>query len=118
MWYVMAPAPHCVSALFLPAACALFSGWAGTGYRRHPSRSEIMKTVVHYKVGPYLPLVETWIHGQIANLKRYQPSTYISMDTCVDDGLQLGNLLKRKEPRPKVIGTADRPAFIQRGTVS
>ncbi len=43
---------------------------------------------------------------------------YISMDTCVDDGLRLGNLLKRKEPRPKVIGTADRPAFIQWGTVS
>ena len=35
-----------------------------------------MKTVIHYKVGPYLPITETWIYGQIKNLKRYKPIVY------------------------------------------
>jgi len=35
-----------------------------------------MKTVIQYKAGPYLPITETWIHGQIKNLKRYQPIVY------------------------------------------
>lgn len=35
-----------------------------------------MKTVVHYKAGPYLPITETWIYGQIKNLRRYQPIVY------------------------------------------
>jgi len=35
-----------------------------------------MKTVIHYKAGPYLPITETWIYSQIINLKRYQPVIY------------------------------------------
>jgi len=35
-----------------------------------------MKRVVHYKAGPYLPITETWIYGQIKNLKKYQPIVY------------------------------------------
>lgn len=35
-----------------------------------------MKTVIHYKGGPYLPITETWIYGQIKNLRRYQPIVY------------------------------------------
>jgi len=34
-----------------------------------------MKTVIHYG-GSYLPITETWIYGQIKNLKRYQPIVY------------------------------------------
>ena len=35
-----------------------------------------MKTVIHYKADSYLPITETWIYGQIKNLKRYQPIVY------------------------------------------
>jgi len=35
-----------------------------------------MKTVIHYKAGSYLSVTETWIYGQIKNLKRYQPIVY------------------------------------------
>lgn len=35
-----------------------------------------MKTVIHYKAGSYLPITQTWIYGQIKNLKRYQPIVY------------------------------------------
>ncbi|MGB7533080.1 MAG: glycosyltransferase [Halobacteriota archaeon] len=35
-----------------------------------------MKTIVHYKAGPYLPITETWIYGQIRNLRRYLPIVY------------------------------------------
>lgn len=35
-----------------------------------------MKTVVHYKAGPYLPITQTWLYGQIKNLRRYQPIVY------------------------------------------
>lgn len=35
-----------------------------------------MKTVIHYKVGAYLSITETWIYGQIKNLKRYKPIVY------------------------------------------
>ena len=35
-----------------------------------------MKTVIHYKTGSYLPITETWIYGQIKNLKRYRSIVY------------------------------------------
>ena len=35
-----------------------------------------MKTVIHYKSDPYLPITETWIYGQIKNLKTYKPVVY------------------------------------------
>ncbi len=35
-----------------------------------------VRTVIHYKSGPYLPLTENWIYGQISNLKRYKPIIY------------------------------------------
>lgn len=35
-----------------------------------------MRTVIFYKTGPYLPITETWIYGQLKNLKRYQPIVY------------------------------------------
>lgn len=35
-----------------------------------------MKTVIHYIAGSYLSVTETWIYGQIKNLKRYQPIVY------------------------------------------
>jgi len=35
-----------------------------------------MKTVIHYKWGPYLPITEAWIYGQINNLKKYRPIVY------------------------------------------
>jgi colanic acid/amylovoran biosynthesis glycosyltransferase len=35
-----------------------------------------MKTVIHYIAGPYLSITETWIYGQIKNLKKYQPIVY------------------------------------------
>jgi colanic acid/amylovoran biosynthesis glycosyltransferase len=35
-----------------------------------------MKTVIHYKAGPYLPITKTWLYGQIKNLRRYQPIVY------------------------------------------
>lgn len=35
-----------------------------------------MKPILHYKAGPYLPITETWIYGQIKNLKRYKPIVY------------------------------------------
>lgn len=35
-----------------------------------------MKRVVHFKLDPYLSITETWIYGQIKNLKRYQPIVY------------------------------------------
>ena len=35
-----------------------------------------MKTIIHYKSGLYLPITETWIYGQIKNLKKYQPIIY------------------------------------------
>jgi len=31
-----------------------------------------MRTVVHYKNGPYLATTETWIYGQIRNVQRYK----------------------------------------------
>jgi colanic acid/amylovoran biosynthesis glycosyltransferase len=34
------------------------------------------KTVVHFKGGIYLPLTNTWIYGQIANLRRYRPIVF------------------------------------------
>lgn len=34
-----------------------------------------MKAVIHYG-GSYLPITQTWIYGQIKNLKRYQPIVY------------------------------------------
>ena len=34
-----------------------------------------MRTVIHYG-GSYLSITETWIYGQIKNLKRYQPIVY------------------------------------------
>ena len=35
-----------------------------------------MKKVIHYIAGSYLPITETWIYGQIKNLKKYQPIIY------------------------------------------
>jgi colanic acid/amylovoran biosynthesis glycosyltransferase len=35
-----------------------------------------VKTVIHYKSGSYLPITETWIYGQISNLKRYKSIVY------------------------------------------
>lgn len=35
-----------------------------------------MKTVIHYKAGSYLSVTETWIYGQIKNLKSYRPIVY------------------------------------------
>jgi len=35
-----------------------------------------MKAIVHFITGPYLPITETWIYGQINNLKRYKPIIY------------------------------------------
>jgi len=35
-----------------------------------------MRTVIHYKAGPYLPITENWIYSQIANLKSYRPIVY------------------------------------------
>lgn len=39
----------------------------------------IMKTIVHYKNGTYLPITENWIYGQIKNLTQYKPIVY-----CLD----------------------------------
>ena len=35
-----------------------------------------MKTVIHYRESSYLSITETWIYGQIKNLRRYQPIVY------------------------------------------
>lgn len=35
-----------------------------------------MKTVIHYKAGPYVGTTETWLYEQIKNLRRYQPIVY------------------------------------------
>lgn len=43
-----------------------------------------MKTVIHYKDGPYLPITETWIYGQIKNLKRYYPIVYATSIENID----------------------------------
>lgn len=43
-----------------------------------------MKTVLHYKAGPYLLITETWIYGQIKNLKRYQPIVYTAKTQNLD----------------------------------
>jgi len=43
-----------------------------------------MKTVIHYKAGPYLPITETWIYKQIKNLKRYCPIVYATSTENLD----------------------------------
>lgn len=43
-----------------------------------------MKTVIYYKAGPYLPIMEIWIYGQIKNLKRYQAIIYASNTENLD----------------------------------
>lgn len=34
------------------------------------------RRVLHFKTGPYLPMTENWIYGQISNLRRYEPIVY------------------------------------------
>ena len=36
----------------------------------------MIKTIVYYKMGSYLPITENWIFNQINNLKRYQAIVY------------------------------------------
>jgi colanic acid/amylovoran biosynthesis glycosyltransferase len=43
-----------------------------------------MRTVIYYKAGSYLPITETWIYGQIKNLKRYQPIIYATKTENLD----------------------------------
>lgn len=43
-----------------------------------------MKKIIHYIAGSYLPITETWIYGQIKNLKRYQPIVYASKTENLD----------------------------------
>lgn len=35
-----------------------------------------MKAIIHYIPSGYLPITETWIYGQIKNLRRYHPIVY------------------------------------------
>jgi colanic acid/amylovoran biosynthesis glycosyltransferase len=59
-----------------------------------------MKTVIHYKAGPYLPLTENWIHGQIKNLMRYQPIVYSysteNLDIFQNENIKIRSLHKKK----------------------
>ncbi|MCK4325601.1 glycosyltransferase [bacterium] len=43
-----------------------------------------MKTVLHYKDGPYLPITEGWIYNQIKNLGKYQPIIYATSTENLD----------------------------------
>ncbi|GAG80040.1 unnamed protein product [marine sediment metagenome] len=43
-----------------------------------------MRKVIHYKDDSYLPFTETWIYGQIKNLKRYKPIVYSLMTENLD----------------------------------
>jgi len=43
-----------------------------------------MKKVIHYIAGSYLPITETWIYGQIKNLKRYRPIVYATKTENLD----------------------------------
>jgi colanic acid/amylovoran biosynthesis glycosyltransferase len=48
-----------------------------------------MRTVIYYKAGSYLagsylPITETWIYGQIKNLKKYRPIVYASRKENLD----------------------------------
>ena len=42
-----------------------------------------MKTVIHY-AGLYLPITETWIYGQIKNLRKYCPIVYATSTENLD----------------------------------
>lgn len=35
-----------------------------------------MRRVLHFKTGPYLPVTENWMYGQIKGLRRYEPIVY------------------------------------------
>jgi colanic acid/amylovoran biosynthesis glycosyltransferase len=51
-----------------------------------------MKTVIHFKAGPYLPITETWIYSQIEHLSLYKPVVYatetINLDIFPTEGLR------------------------------
>jgi len=44
----------------------------------------MMKKIIHYIEGLYLPITQTWIYGQIKNLKRYHPVVYASKTENLD----------------------------------
>ena len=43
-----------------------------------------MKKVIHYIAESYLPITETWIYGQIKNLKKYRPIVYATRKENLD----------------------------------
>ena len=45
---------------------------------------KVSKTVVHFTAGPYLPITEGWIHGQIVNHALYHPVVYASQTMNLD----------------------------------
>ncbi len=44
-----------------------------------------MRKVLHFKTGPYLPVTENWIYGQISGLKKYEAIVY----ACNSENLSL-----------------------------
>ena len=43
-----------------------------------------MRKVIHYIAESYLPITETWIYGQIKNLKKYRPIVYATRKENLD----------------------------------
>jgi len=60
-----------------------------------------MNTVLHYKYGPYLPITENWIYGQIRYFEKYSPIVYCH-GTENADAYPVKNI--RSFPRIKKVG--------------
>ena len=73
-------------------------------------KKSIMKTVIHYTGDSYLPITETWIYGQIKNLKRYQPIVYTPETQNLD-------IYPTEEIRSLELkdGLGDLPTFFNKG---
>jgi len=62
-----------------------------------------LKRVIHFKTGPFLPITENWIYGQISGMKKYEPFVY----ACDAENLDIFPVKK--------IRTVKSPQVMQKG---